>query len=64
MYASQSPSLLSNGVTSVPDDVKPQVNNNNTTNGIAERGVSTCNGVSDLSFDTVEDTIEAFSTPC
>ena len=45
----------------VQDDVKPQVNG---VNGMAEQ-VPTSNGVSsDLPFDTVEDTIEAFSTPC
>lgn len=60
MYASPT-RRLSNGVMGVQDDVKPQMNR---VNGTAEQ-VSMSNGVSsDLPFDGVEDTIEAFSTPC
>lgn len=60
MYASPT-RRLSNGVMGVQDDVKPPMDR---VNGTAEH-VSMSNGVSsDLPFDSVEDTIEAFSTPC
>ncbi len=49
-----------NGAMGRRDDAKLQ---DDGVNGIAKQAPCS-NGMSDLTFDTVEDTIEAFSTPC
>lgn len=52
--------MFYNGVMGGQDSAKL---NGNGVNGSAKQDPSS-NGVSDLQFDTVDDTIEAFSMPC
>ena len=59
MYASQT-HQPSNGVMTLQKDVELGVDG---VNGIAGQH-SNSDAASDLPLDTVEDTIEAFSTPC